>query len=589
MTIATIRTGNRMAIFYMLAAAILFSFLPFTFSIGDAHNAPFLFNAVLQFSSAATCIIFLAGFNLPLFNRKTFALILANLRSRALFWATVGTFEYVFFAVSLNYIDVAVAAVLIQTWLIFMVLFTARLFEKEMRYHKISATIFFLLLLGFSGVAFVIFSQTEQLDNAIGTLLGSAAVFGIAAVLVAAVLAGLAGSFTLKWGSEASLQLSGNNDHQLFFTIAALAIVKIFGSAVAIVSSLSIGESINDISITLAFAYGFFGFGVAAILMRVANVKTTDLGVNAIAFVTPVFSLSWLGLGSLIHVPHVDLLIIGTVAIILANLLINFVAEIRLGYKALIIALWICCVSVYLLPGFPLTDYLSAVEVSSILFVLILSFRMDRLVRRTTEEERLTFSLCHRISALTANRKTDDQNGKAALDGLFDIDRHRTMDQLKTAYENIQNALQKIRHRADDQPGTCHEITTALHEVETDVETLVHSKQQGMNFGELTALALIGSVLVAVLLLFKPPELIGWSRFFIDISSFVLATVIVFLFVNLIDLQNDRILPVLKKENDHYALVFDDATNRGVERLISSVVCCAIIVAFVFLFAQKWL
>ena len=346
-----------------------------------------------------------------------------------------------------------------------------------------------------------------------------------------------------------------------------------------------------------------------AYLRKAGRQLPEDLGykiwINLIQTVMPLLTFAWLLLLTLgllwflppfipspftpSAAPKFDYLFIGLMITVSTNILLMAEVSTRYSYKALVLSLSLSGAMIYLFPNLPLDDYLSAVEVSAILFILILSFRMDRLVRRTTEEERLTFSLYHRISALAEYSEEYSQSRKAAIDGLLRIDQRRDNDQLETAYNDTRKELQEIRKRDKDSPDTYQEITENLHKIEADVETLVHSKKQNMNFDELTALMLIGSVLVVVLLLFKPPELFGWGRVFMDISSSVLATVIVFLFFNLIDLQNVRNQPVLKKENGGYTLEFKKPTNRYLKRVLSSVHVILIIVAFVFLFADKWL
>ena len=66
-----------------------------------------------------------------------------------------------------------------------------------------------------------------------------------------------------------------------------------------------------------------------SIAWRKANIYTTNLGINALAYATPVLSLIWLFSLGQANVTRVDYLVIGAAAIITANLLINFEAEIR--------------------------------------------------------------------------------------------------------------------------------------------------------------------------------------------------------------------------------------------------------------------
>ena len=53
---------------------------------------------------------------------------------------------------------------------------------------------------------------------------------------------------------------------------------------------------------------------------------------------------------------------------------------------------------VYFRQGVMFYDYFNLIEVAVVIFILVLSFRTDRLVRRTTNEENNTIELQQKIS-----------------------------------------------------------------------------------------------------------------------------------------------------------------------------------------------
>ena len=568
---------NKMAVVYMFGSVLLFSVLPIVFSVGGADKAPFLFSAVIQFFALISYFVYLVTFK-PAINNQTLKIVLANFRHSAIWWATLGTFSYALFALALKHVDIVVATMLRHTNPIFMILITAYLFRKSDRYRTITPETLFLLSVGFIGVGFVIFSQDKYIDNVIFEV---GAIFGIGAAILASLIQGLLPSHTLKWGAHMSEKVASDDTYQLFFTVVSLAVVRILGIGIAVILGLYFGENINNINIFPAMAFGLIGPGAAAILLRVANIKTENLAVNALSFTTPLFALFWLYTGSLVNVPHVDWLIIGVAAIISANLLLNFKVEIRSAYKALIIALWVCGTSVYLHTSFPLPDYIEIVGVIATLFILILAFRVDRLVRRTTEEESNEFFLFHQLSMLVKSGGINND----APNQLREIGRHIKPSELRNSYGTLKKYFMDAHNKLakDDR--------ALLGELEARVDALTHSKQQGANFGELTALGFMGFIMVSALLLFKPVELTGWEGLFVETSSFLLATAIVFLFANIFDLQNDRTNAILAKEdgNDFYSVAFDDAGDRGSERWISITVCIAITAAYIWLFLGKWI
>ena len=118
-------------------------------------------------------------------------------------------------------------------------------------------------------------------------------------------------------------------------------------------------------------------------------------------------------------------------------------------------------------------------------------------------------------------------------------------------------------------------------------DIIAHSKQ----LGEIIAIGFVGGVFVIALLFFNAPSLSSSDHFFTDLSSFILAAVTLFLFFNIIDLEHDRVSPVLHRpENSQtYQIVFDDATSRTMQQWISVIASVSIIIAYAWLFWGKWL
>ncbi len=498
-------------------------------------------------------------------------------------------FDYVLFAFSLKFIDVAVATVLVGIAPIFVAVFMGQLFKEEKRYNTITTEKWFLFLLAFLGCVFVIISQSQNIDNAVRELLTYTSLTGVVLVLLSALWSGFGPPCSVKWGADiADKVINGGNatpamrtENEQFFTVVADTMGRMLSVVIFIVLGVFSGEQLGNlgfVGITSAAVYGLFGIGIGNMLFRFANLKTKNLGINALSYARPGVALIWLALASLIIIPHVDWLIIGVVAVITANLLINFEASIRLAYKSLIIALWVCGMWVYLHTSFSVPDYFVTVEIASVLFILLLSFRMDRLVRRTTDEENKMLGLLRKCTTLTDKGKISADIPKL----LRMIDSHKTVKELHDAYSKIKAALPEA-HRHEPE---------MVDEIEIELDQIAHSKQQGINFGELTALGFIGGILVLTLLLFEPNNLAGWNGFLVEVSSFILATVILFLFINVLDIQSDRTRPTVeftKTPNPHYSIIFRDATNRGFERSVSVIVCLAITLSYGWLFFGKWL
>ncbi len=578
----TTRNENRSALICMLIATVLFSTLPISFSIGGASDTPFLFVSAVKFFEFVICAIALFYFNKSNTNYAVLNTIRRNITHPAIVWATLANFDYVFFAFSLKYIDVAISGILVETWPIFMILTMVSLFDKKRYYKKFTREKWLLSIFGFFGCVFVIASQSGNLESAVDELFTYAAIGGIGLALFAGFLGGIFAPYTIEWGEHVSESSTGQESEQ-FFAIVATAIVLFLGSMILVVLGLLSGEHIDKIGsagISIAAVYGILA-GIATILFRVANIKTTNLGVNALGYATPAVSLIWLALASLIFLPHIDWLIIGVAAVTVSNLLLNFEASIRPAYKALIIALWMCGAWVYLHTSFAIPDYFISVEIASVLFILLLSFRMGRLVRRTTDEENTTLLLFRKLGTLAQQGKI----AASALESLRVVDSYQNSGQLREAYNKIKDALSAARKQAPER-------AEVLDEVEAELDQLALSKQQGINFGELTALGFIGVMPIITLLFFEPGNLNGWNGFLAEISSAILASAVLFLFFNVLDLQHDRNRPIVeerKKPSAQYSVLFRDAADRKFGRGISVIVCLAITLSYGWLFFVRWL
>ena len=108
---------------------------------------------------------------------------------------------------------------------------------------------------------------------------------------------------------------------------------------------------------------------------------------------------------------------IGATAIIVANLLINFEAEIRWSFEALILALGGCGTIVYLredlfknwlgIPDWAWSGdgYFGSIALAATVFTLLLAFRVARLVTRTNDEENRTFIILRRLDSLVRSKQ----------------------------------------------------------------------------------------------------------------------------------------------------------------------------------------
>ncbi len=350
------KQNNKSATWFMLFSVALYSTVPIVFAIGNSNNSPFLFVALINFSAVISGLVFLVWFhrakrkNQTL--KQTIKAIYSKIYTKAFFWLSIDNFEFIFFALSLSYINVAIASILIAIQPIVIALITARLFKKHGRYHKITAEQWFLFVLSFIGVGFVVTSQSENFGAITGDLLNPSAIIGVLLIALSVFVGGTGTPYSLKLGVDASEKTGGGEDDELFFTIAFMFVVWVVGSVLFSIIGIATEENFTDINVYPAIAYGIFGQLFGLIFSRLAYLKTTNLTINALRYATPVISLVWLGLASLINIPHFDWLVIGASAIIIANILLNLKADTRRAYMLLVIILWLFSAVIYLFYGY---------------------------------------------------------------------------------------------------------------------------------------------------------------------------------------------------------------------------------------------
>ena len=393
---------------YILAAVAVYSLTPVLLHVGEAHQSPFMYNAVRTLATCLGLVLFLVIFHYRLlFDINIWRAISNNCMRWSFFGIFIGSFTGAVMGWALKYIDISVATVLYETWPLWVILLTGKMFKGENRYTDVSMFSWVCIFIGFAGLVFVILSQGGNV------VLDTSADFfiGILYALVAAVMIALIIGCSIRWGDTVMKEYSSddkqtdkqtNDRTKLFFAIMGIIVASTPGIVVGV--AWSIGDRHNEIvefdNMTIAFAHGFFVVAVERILFRLANIISTRLEINALAYMTPLFSLAWLGMLGYIDVPRADWLVIGAMGVVSANALLNFKAERRLAYQSLVVALWVCGVVVYFRTFFHAPVFYETVAVVATMFVLILSFRIDRLVRRTSAEDEITLEIWQKISSL---------------------------------------------------------------------------------------------------------------------------------------------------------------------------------------------
>ena len=565
-------------VFYMLIVVASFSATPILFKLGNADGAPYLFTGIFQISvTIGVGGVLLCVKPGLLIRRKALKEIGSGCVTWLMLMSAVGYCWLSLFAIGLLFVDASIVAVLYNTWPLFLILLLALLFRGTKRYERITWGTLIYGLLAVAGVGLVILSHNVAPNPflAIGSGLAVHAILWGSLLAVMAAIGQAAGAGgTLKLGTLIAAKHTHTEKREtgeIVFAMVMTCMGHIISGGVLCVIGLVASESISLHQISFAVMGGIFVNTVGTFSFRLGNLKTKDLGVNAIVFATPLVVLIWLWAFSTLDVSHVDYLVIGAMGIVASNLLLNVKASERIAYKALVACLWLFGAITYFSDGY-VTDI--PLELPVTVFILVLSFRVDRLVRRTGHEEEWMFDLFHKLESLDSEKQTDRNASRAlrkALNALMRIDKHRTTSGLASAYEDM------VRHLID---AGAHGIPTdEIREVRRLVDKMAHSQQQGSRLGEIVAIALTGALIILGLLVFN-----GNREIYGEIASFLLSSVVAFLFFNIVDLQRDRKDRTMIVKHGHYMVNFEGFEYKETHQRVSMVASAVIVIVFVCLF-----
>ena len=374
---------NRIALGYIFIAVVSYAIIPTVIGYVGGKELPFFFMGAWRAGVAVGCVAILLTLYVPLwFNRYNWGrfryhlstsdtkaidwrfpvirlhLRVDELRIPLLKWKIPGDFidwrilltilgncEYALFAWSLKFIDIAVTTILFQSWPIFFLVLSALVLRRDARVDpsgKGFISLFLLIGLGLIGFVFIIFSQTGEFgefsERGISHLL-----IGLALAAGAMTLSNLK-AFGIEWARDLGQQLSGSlrglgSDPAIFFVIISLMISSLGAAVVGLAVGLGRGETFDLELLGVAFVAGLVINTTAGLMWRKANMSDDDISFNALGYAIPILSLLFLFFFERADITRVDYLILGATAIIVANLLINFEAEVRWSFEALILAL----------------------------------------------------------------------------------------------------------------------------------------------------------------------------------------------------------------------------------------------------------
>ena len=625
-------SSNRIALGYILIAVISYALIPAAIEFIGGEKLPFFFVAAWRLGVAVGCVAILIVFYLPLwlnrYNWGRFKYYLSTSETKAVDWrfpvinlhiqvdelriplvnwkipgdfidwrillTILGNCEYALFAWSLQYIDITMATIVFQSWPIFFLILSALLLRENIRHlhnGKTALSLFLLVSLSIIGFAFIVFSQSGEIGQ-LGNV--SRLITGVVLVAGAMVLGNLK-AFGIDWGRRLGNQLSGSitglgSSPAMFFVLVSFLISSFGAAAVGLIVGLGRAETWDMEILGMAFLGGLIVNGTAGIMWRKANMADDDIGFNALGYAIPVVAILFLLLFGMAGVSQVDYLIIGVMAIVVANLLINFEAEVRWSFEALILALGGCGTLIYFrdellgwlgIPNWTWSGdgYFGSIAMTATVFTLLLAFRVARLITRTNDEESRTFNILRKLDRLV-KRGVIDEDVRYCI---MVIDETNNQSTLKEYYLKARGYIANATPENDSDSDT-------LVQVEADLDMLVRSQQTTPVLGEIFALLVFAGITIFLTIFTKPTEPEGWIRLLLDLFAMLVSSVIVFLMIYSMDLDRERDAHILERttEDGEYLLLFPDTERRLFDQWLSVAVGVIIILVYAGLMAHKW-
>jgi len=562
-----------------------------------------------------------------------------------LFWISISFFDYAIFAWATSYVDTAVAATIFELWPIVFIAVLIRLpaiipTRAQQRNpsalasrKKISGHHWTLILAAPLGLALVFVSRTEGFSATASDYFDES-IFGICLAVVSALLAGIPPALTIFYGDMLCIKNGRNlhlddtdgqpvlrpgddpdvKDQRLWYTVFTFGIslfVSIFYNALVGTFISQDGPAVTPRLLVGGVILGAVLLAPASILLRKANHDTEDPAINGIFLGSPALALVLLAAFGIL-LPRFDIFAMGATLILIINILIQVdpdeesdlerlgeepLSGTRLGFTALILALWTFGTIIYLrdevLPddwliwsGF---DYWGLLALSATVFALIFGFRVARLTTRINREDELTINifrksedLTHRTDRahfdpeiLTELRRLDraspklksDRNEPTRQVGVSPAQQttratgesmtgHETRgsqphSQLFDSYLSLRQKLavaKRYYSRAASHDSNAREVSKKLAEIEVDLDLVTHSKQQGRDMSELMSLVIFATITVLLGVSARPSSVTletgSWSGFLTELFSMLFVSTISFLAVNLFDIRRARETPL---------------------------------------------
>lgn len=568
---------------------------------------------------------------------------ISNIWNRyALIVVIAGGFQWLFFAWAIQFIDIAIAIITVELNVIAFALARYLHQKKTRKGNPFSKSAWILFIFPLPGIIYITLSNTS-VNQSFGYK-------GLLLLMACVLLSAIHMERLLQWGLQiyqiytkwqiqnGQVKETPKEYWDIWFILLGAFIGGVFTIILIVLGSIIwifLGNSLNlsfaphsieifandlAISTTVSWVICIVGGIVSAIgvwnFFKSIHMRYTPI--RGILYLAPVLSLVWLFPFGLIQLQRRDYFIIGALIILATTILISiedFTG--RFGFRWLIVSLWSTGLLIYfrekwiqwpwLASNAPWewdiesVDYYSLIVLSATIFILVLSFRTNRLVERTNKEEDQYLRMRNIIKNLSPHRKkslNDFSDDKKSLNEEVDkLDRFdtNTDSEIRNRFVNKIIAIRKqILLEEHEDIKQLHDLDLEdikqLHDLELEFELLYRSKQRGRYLAENLVLYIFALVTIMVTIGTRPATTSPWNALLIDILAFLFSAAICFTTINLIDLRAYRekstaelIQTEEKGERVEYAI------NQKAMQIIAIILAAVISLSFVVLLYDKWM
>ena len=316
-----LESGYIRALGLMAFAALGGSLAPLAFYYGGAIESPLIVSGVYRLGAAVGLLALAAtAFRRLLFDWRVAKIVMSRACAWTLGLAGLSYFDFAFYALSLRFIDISVAAIFSCLGPVLMMLFLARISRGR---RGLSALTGGLAAACCAGAALVAFSERGFVDGAIsgGMLIGLGLALASSATMIIT-------GYIFPWSvgcADALLRDKRLDADRMSVDIFCLCIAVILTNFASGLISAGIGIAIGE-----PFVAGELGIvaiaglilGWAALSWRAVNLFAGGVAINALMYLEPAIAMGWILALGITAVARLDLLVIGSALIVCANMAI---------------------------------------------------------------------------------------------------------------------------------------------------------------------------------------------------------------------------------------------------------------------------